>query len=184
MAQPLRCSVQKRAAGAQPWPHLSAGARARCVPDPRRADPHHELTINAVRFCFCSGSGQSPRARARRLLRRLLSASQAPRPLFKTPAAHHQCCAASLLLLRPKPPPARVRARVGSFIDCSARTRRDHSPGRQPTATHRLQARARLERYVRPNSQAHRIILQPSPTYLTPKKRRGLCTAPPPAQAP
>jgi hypothetical protein len=184
MAQPRHAQTQSALPAPGPG-HTCLQARARAM-RPRRADPHHELTINAVRFCFCSGSGQSPRARvrARTSAPSLLHGRRgrsSRRQLLTT--AHHQCCAASLLLLRPKPPPrACVRALAPSSTALHGRA--EITLQGASRLQHRLQARARLERYVRPNSQAHRIILQPSPTYLTPKQRRGLCTAPPPAQAP
>jgi hypothetical protein len=70
MAQPRHAQTQSALPAPGPG-HTCLQARARAM-RPRRADPHHELTINAVRFCFCSGSGQSPRARVRARARRLL----------------------------------------------------------------------------------------------------------------
>jgi hypothetical protein len=118
--------------------------RARAM-RPRRADPHHELTINAVRFCFCSGSGQSPRARVRARARRLLLCFTGAEAALQDASFSPQLTinvAQLLFFCSGQSPPARVRARVGSFIDCSARTRRDHSPGRQPPATPAPGARA------------------------------------------
>jgi hypothetical protein len=144
MAQPRHAQTQSALPAPGPGHTcLQARARARCVPDALT------LTTSSPSMLCASASAQAQaKARARACARAHVgsfSASRAPRPLFKTPASHHS----SPSMLRSfsssaqaKAPPARVRARVGSFIDCSARTRRDHSPGRQPPATPAPGARA------------------------------------------